>query len=1366
MTTCNLNGLKLNGHLVARRLKQPTSCVVFQETKMRDSQQLDTFLHHLNNEVGVGNYTLFTNDPRATSVNPVHRRHCGVASYFHKSMPGYSSLVHLVHHDIPGRYLVTRTVWCGLPVYIHNIYAPVEALLRGAFFAQLPRDFEHDSLHLVGGDFNLPMHSTLDATTHHSSHDNGKPDCVEWLAALGVVDVWRQLNPTTRLCSGPGRVNRLDYLFLHDELVSQLNPAAKYDPNGYGGDHLAHTVTLSQSPSTTTKGYWRLPRELLADPNIQRAITMEASTLLDDMRAAEGLNHGAMWYGWLKRMRRQLIKCHRLHTESAKAHLQHLQLRLAVAKRALAQDGDLATNVAAVAAAQLAYDSARTEHSQYARDRQFDFHANSNERGTSHFFRKPLGTKVPINCVMVDGTMVTDEPMVQSEFTAHWRSILTTPPDAQVPDHHRRRAVLESLTKRLDQEDRDSLDQPITADELCAAMKTMNPSKSPGPDGWSAGFFQVAPEVFSELLLLVFNYQLTHHGCLLPHQRRSAITLLYKSGDRGLPGNYRPISLMPVEVKVLSRALAFRLARHAPQLIHPTQAGFVPGRRLHDHVNMVQALQHYCTLEDQDNYATFLDFSKAYDMVDQTFLFEVLAEMNLGATFTSWVRLLYNSPVAHLLFNGTLGPAIRPTRGVKQGCPLSCLLFVFYLEPLGDMLRDQPQLGISLPHGDTMTSIFFADDSTLLSKDLPAAVAQMAIVEEFCAVSGARLNPAKCQTLVLNGHLDPADTDGGGLLNIVPTGRPVKYLGHMFGHQLPVDHQLHLINERFLSSFQQWGCRARTLQGRRLLASTVMLSLLWHVTVALPVPPAMVHTWQSMVNRYVLGRKTTPTDRHHSLLPTPLQFDRKLGLGLPHVASRIRAQRLLLLQRAMTVPPTHRPLWQPLVLRQFERSMGRLYRESSPFDFLLYHPHYKSKWLMLWEIHPLWIDVWRQWTATPPDQRIQLPLSPATTMQLPVWLTTYEPTLAHGKCAAAMVNSPPTRRWCTHGVSNQLRCLADLVAVHGRWPTRAEFVAMMSHGNPAARVEIGNDGRMQWAPVHRSGMIYNHLTSVYATVQGLNQVPPPTSPAPPTARHPFYGLAKDTPVPFELWPRRMVLALAYHAPATAVHHPMSSSARTTTADLHSYARRVRRTCRIPPPVQGDVWLRLLFRMLPVNCRFFYLQAERPDAICCAYGCGVVETQHHAFHACPHIHPVWSFHRDAWRRYGVNFSWSTISDLDLFSVNAHGDRHKDALRTLWVLLTATTLHLIWTEHNKVQYEAATPLPTHVWTELSFLGWTMSVRRWLRLQDTDCPVRSSALEVLQALRSHPHYQDLWTKYPHSLHLAPSSAVDLRPPLAPVG
>ncbi|ETV89773.1 hypothetical protein H310_15398, partial [Aphanomyces invadans] len=406
-----------------------------------------------------------------------------------------------------------------------------------------------------------------------------------------------------------------------------------------------------------------------------------------------------------------------------------------------------------------------------------------------------------------------------------------------------------------------------------------------------------------------------------------------------------------------------------------------------------------------------------------------------------------------------------------------------------------------------------------------------------------------------------------------------------------------------MSCFQLWGCRARTLQGRRLLANTVMLSLLWHVTAVTPVPDDMVRTWQSMLTRYILGSKTVPTARYRPLLAAPWQFDPKLGLGLPHIASKLRAQRLMLLQRTLSPATATTPLWQPLVLRQYARSIGKLYRAVHPFDFLLYHPHPSSKWLRLWELHPLWRDVWKQWSATPMDRRIQLPVTPATLLHMPVWLTQYAPTMANGKCAASVVTTPPTRRWCMYGVANGLHSLHGIVAVHGRWPTRQEFISMMSQDNRAARVELGSDGSMQWAPVYRAVMLYNHLTAVHQAIPQGHQDPPPTTPAAPMSRHPFYGLVKDTPQPFELWPRTMVLALAHHAPVADMPHPMASSARTTPADLRGYVRRVRRVCRQLPPLHGDVWMRVLFRMLPVNCRFAHLQVERPDAICCAYGCG-------------------------------------------------------------------------------------------------------------------------------------------------------------------
>ena len=1353
LTTSNLNGLKDNGHLVARRLRTPTQVVLFQETKLNNATHLETFHYHLNNEVGVEKYKLFTNDLRATRTDSLNNRRCGVASYFHDSTPGFSNLHHLTRFDQPGRYMVVRTDWDDVPVYFHNVYAPVIAHSRHSFFDALPRDFEDNSIHFVGGDFNLPLDEQLDASRPRPDHNAGKAECIAWLSALGVVDAWRIHNPNERTFSGPCRSNRLDYIFIDHDTLAQAYKDSKYSKNLFAGDHLEHTVILSSGERVPDRGNWRLPRELLKDPQIADAIKQDASQLLEEMSSDDSLNYGAKWYGWLKRMKKRLQQCHRHHLQFMQYELNSLKMKWLATRHANVQGLE---SYAAVESARSALDTARSEYRQYHLDQQFDFHANVNERGSSHFFRRPKGLKVPISSVTVDDTIVNDTATVKSVFTAHWRSIMVAAEDRPPLNRARRRAVVRAISRRLSPEQRQQLDSPLTADELSSALKTMNPNKSPGPDGWPAAFFQVAPDVFSQILLKVFEYQLEHHGKLLLQQRRSAVALLFKAGDRGNPGNYRPIALMSVEVKILSRALAYRLAQVAPHLVHPSQAGFVPGRRLHDHVMLVQALQSFCTNEDNDYYATFLDFSKAYDMVDQSFLLDVMNEMNIGPNFVSWVQLLYSSPLVQIIFNGTLGPTIRPNRGVKQGCPLSCLLFVLYLEPLGEMLRGSPHLGIPLPNGDILTSIFFADDSTLLSNSLQAAVEQLTIVEEFCSVSGARLNNAKCMTLVLNDHLDLDDIEADGLLNIVPTGQPTKYLGFLFGHRLPKDFQVQQLSDKFLAAFQLWGSRARTIQGRKLIVSTMLLPMLWHVTAAVTVPKSTINVWQQMVKKFILGRKTHITDKHRPAICQTWQYDRKLGLGIPHVASKIRTQRLLRLQHLMLPDaPDQLTPWKVLVQRQFARTVSKLHRDDHPFDFLLYYPNRSSKWLQLWELHPLWADIWRQWSSTPMSQRIGSPPSLENILNQPIWLNSYEAMqVGRARYAFNIARNPDIRRWCRNGAQNGLRSLKDFLTRQGTWPTSAVFVTRMSTNNSAARVQLDRSGSIVLATPSLALQVYMHLTRLYDHVLQSHQVRPGTAfPNVPTTSHPFTAVVKENFQPFETWPKRYVAKLAYHAPFEDKPHPMANATRKEKKDLVQYMNLVRKTCRAPPPVQGDVWFRLLMNMLSVNSRFYFMQPLQPDAVCCVYeDCNAVETLHHAFHTCSHVHPLWSYHASSWRFFGVKFDWASITNVDKFQVNSRNSVHKEALKILWTLLCASNLHSIWTQRNSVKFDSKSPLPQSVWQELSFISWHTSIRRWLRLRDSEDPDRRAILAVLEIFRNQVGYRALYNKHPSSIVLQP--------------
>ena len=247
-------------------------------------------------------------------------------------------------------------------------------------------------------------------------------------------------------------------------------------------------------------------------------------------------------------------------------------------------------------------------------------------------------------------------------------------------------------------------------------------------------------------------------------------------------------------MKVLSKALSYRLQSVLLDLIHPDQKGFVKRRSIHHHIRFLADLQDLVTSRDEEAYALFLDFQKAFDRVNWDYMFRLLERMGFDTAFLQWIQLLYTDPQAHLVINQTIQPALHPTRGVKQGDPLSALLFVLTIEPLGNMLRSHDEYGVCLNADHTTTSMFFADDSTLLGSSIPNLQAQLAIVEEYCNGSGAQLNLSKSVLLALNRSHDCPLLPGVRVLGRTET---VKYLGIPFGKYPVVDAIVDFLDQRF-----------------------------------------------------------------------------------------------------------------------------------------------------------------------------------------------------------------------------------------------------------------------------------------------------------------------------------------------------------------------------------------------------------------------------------------------------------------------------------------------------------------------------------------------------------------------------------------
>lgn len=102
--------------------------------------------------------------------------------------------------------------------------------------------------------------------------------------------------------------------------------------------------------------------------------------------------------------------------------------------------------------------------------------------------------------------------------------------------------------------------------------------------------------------------------------------------------------------------------------------------------------------------------------------------MHIGDAFINWVKLLHKSGRMSLMLNRWMQPEFEPTRGVKQGDPLSPLLFLLSLEPLCNLLRRNTSLGLRVG-SRYVTGAYFADDSTLISKDVPSVLKQLELVQ-------------------------------------------------------------------------------------------------------------------------------------------------------------------------------------------------------------------------------------------------------------------------------------------------------------------------------------------------------------------------------------------------------------------------------------------------------------------------------------------------------------------------------------------------------------------------------------------------------------------------------------------------------------
>ena len=192
-------------------------------------------------------------------------------------------------------------------------------------------------------------------------------------------------------------------------------------------------------------------------------------------------------------------------------------------------------------------------------------------------------------------------------------------------------------------------------------------------------FYKALWEVVGKIMVDSLNYSYDR-GELSNSQKEAIITLIEKLELEKL--NWRPISLINVDVKIGSKAIAKRLETVLPNIIHYNQCAYVKGRTIFDALRTVDDVMEFTERYNINAKMICIDFKKAFDTVSRDFLFKSLDAFGFGNSFTQWVHTFYNNISSCVLNNGFSTAPFSVERGVRQGDPLSAYLFIMELEIL------------------------------------------------------------------------------------------------------------------------------------------------------------------------------------------------------------------------------------------------------------------------------------------------------------------------------------------------------------------------------------------------------------------------------------------------------------------------------------------------------------------------------------------------------------------------------------------------------------------------------------------------------------------------------------------------------------
>ena len=719
---------------------------------------------------------------------------------------------------------------------------------------------------ILGGDFNVFFNLSLEA-------NGGNPvlkkksiaKLIQLKEKFSLCDIWRIRSPkvkrfTFRQHHKSGFIQRrLDYFFISNNIQENVKDSDILA--AFSTDHSPVIFSmLLNKDKNRGKGLWKFNNSLTANDEFVDKMKIYIKDILENMDKENIIDEQLRWEFLKYEIRKFSIIFSKNLAKIKKIETSSLESKLNLLETTEKFDSN-----SEYIECKNKLEQIYTEKANGIRIRSKCDWYEYGEKSSKFFLNleKSRANQSKVRNICKNNNEITEQKEINQELFNYYKDLFTEKLKISKTDINN--YLSDCPIPQLSEEQTLQCEENFSEKEFYQALINMPNNKSPGNDRLTKEFYETFWGELKTPLISSFECAFIKDE-LSSSQKQAVIKLIEKlDRDKRFIKNWRPISLLNVDTKIISKVLSGRIKEVLPSLISSNQTAYVDGRIISESGRLISDILEITDLSKQNRILLTIDIEKAFDSVNHAFLISVLEKYGFGKNFLKWINVLLNNQESCVINGGFTTQYFKLERGTRQGDPISAYLFVLVLEIVFLLIQENKKIhGLNI-FNHTLLYTAYADDTTFFLSNKQSVTEVIKVFEQFSLFSGLKPNKSKCEVAGI-GALKGVSVALCGMECIDLTTKTIKILGIHFSYNNNVKN-----NENFMKHIRKieqvlklWRMRYLSIEGKITVFKTLALSKIIHLALVTDVPKSTILALNKIQKEFI-WKNSNPKIKHSTL---------------------------------------------------------------------------------------------------------------------------------------------------------------------------------------------------------------------------------------------------------------------------------------------------------------------------------------------------------------------------------------------------------------------------------------------------------------------------------------------------------------------